>query len=474
MTVWPLRFREIGADRLIFADDAGGFFYSDGGFLERYAGGRLTAHDTAFLHRQGHAFTSEGDLAHTAFSYRWATRQNRSRSLGYLILVPTLRCNLACTYCQVSRAAETATGYDWSPDVLRDALAYIDRLQVDDVKIEFQGGEPFLRTDLLEEVRSFCRSRFTRSEFVVCTNLQRVGPRQLDFVAADDTHVSTSIDGALADHDRQRTQNPVLAAEFFANLAEVRRHTHRLSALPTIDLRAPPDLDALIDLYEELGLRSIYLRPVNYQGFARRRSTDEQDATRWNAFYLDFIERLIDRNFTTGRVMEEYYFSHCLRRVLRAGEDGHVDLRNPALFGTDNLVIDYDGALYPSDEARMLARVGHVDLSIGDVRSGLRQDVLEELNGSALNNFDPDCIHCPYQPFCGSDLIDDLSRYRRVDMPRGETWFCQRQLAVFDRIMRLFGSADPRERFSLRHWAGVSAWHEQLAPVHHDTAAHPC
>jgi radical SAM protein with 4Fe4S-binding SPASM domain len=160
--------------------------------------------------------------------------------------------------------------------------------------------------------------------------------------------------------------------------------------------------------------------------------------------------------------------------VLRAGEDGHVDLRNPALYGGDNIVIDYDGALYPSDEARMLARIGHVDLAIGNVRLGLRQDVVDELNGSALNNFDPDCIHCPYQPFCGSDVIDDLSRYRRIDLPRTATWFCQRQLAVFDRIMRLLASEDPRERFSLQHWAGLAAWPSQLAPVHHDPAAHPC
>ncbi len=472
MNVWPLRFREFDDERLVFADDAGGYFFSDPAFLGRYATDRLSKSDAAFLHRQGHAFDEEGDLAHTSFSYRWAARQNRARPLAYLILVPTLRCNLACTYCQVSRAAENANGYDWSPETLRDVLGFIDALEVDDVKIEFQGGEPFLRTDLLEEVRTFCRSRFVRSEFVVCTNLQALGRRQLDFIEADDTHVSTSIDGALADHDRYRTQDPKRAAEFFANLAEVRRRTDRLSALPTIDVRSPPDLDALIALYEELGLGSIYLRPVNYQGFARR-TTDGHDAASWNAFYLDFIDKLIDRNFATGRVVEEYYLSHCLRRALRAGEDGHVDLRNPALFGADNVVVDYDGALYPSDEARMLARIGHVDLAIGDVRSGLRRSVIDELNGSALNNFDPDCIHCPYQPFCGSDIVDDLSRYRRVDLPRRKTWFCQRQLAVFDRVMRLLANDDPKERFSLQRWAGLASWPTALAPVHHDPAPHP-
>ena len=93
------------------------------------------------------------------------------------------------------------------------------------------------------------------------------------------------------------------------------------------------------------------------------------------------------------------------------------------------------------------------------------------MNTSAANNFDPDCIHCPYQPFCGSDVIDDVSRYGRIDLPRGDTWFCRRQLSIFDRIVALIYSRDEKARFSLRHWAGVASWPDQLAP-RHDFAAH--
>lgn len=38
--------------------------------------------------------------------------------MNYLILVPTLRCNLACGYCQVSRAPENARGFDWSVETM--------------------------------------------------------------------------------------------------------------------------------------------------------------------------------------------------------------------------------------------------------------------------------------------------------------------------------------------------------------------
>ena len=243
--------------------------------------------------------------------------------------------------------------------------------------------------------------------------------------------------------------------------------------MATVDIDDPPDLDALIDTYERFGLTSTYLRPVNYQGFARRRSPNADDLRRWNGLYGSFIDRLIERNFQAGGVMEEFYFSHCLRRVLRPGQDGHVDLRNPSLPATDYIVVDYDGRLYPSDEARMLARIGHVDLSVGTAREGIDRAKVDALIPSSLNNFDPDCIHCPYQPYCGTDPIDDVSRYGRHDLPRADTWFCGRQLFVFDRIVKLIYCRDERDLFSLRHWAGLSSWPASLAPVHHDPAAHP-
>jgi radical SAM protein with 4Fe4S-binding SPASM domain len=302
----------------------------------------------------------------------------------------------------------------------------------------------------------------------VCTNLQNLGPRELAFLEGEDTFTSTSIDGPLAVQDRQRTQDQTRASEFFENLEALidRIGIGRVSALPTVDIFNPSDFEELIATYESFGLRSIFLRPINYQGFARRTAPRGGEADRWNALHAAFLDHLIDRNFRTGRVVEEFYFSHCLRRVLQAGHDSHVDLRNPALLGTDYVVVDFDGRLYPTDEARMLARIGQIDLSIGSVAEGIDTEPVAQLNASATNSYDPDCIHCAYQPFCGSDPVDDLSRYGRVDRPRAGTWFCDRQLALFDRVMRLIYSRDEKELFSLRHWAGVADWPATLAPWH--------
>ena len=464
MNIWPLRFRQIGGGRLVFADDAGGFFGADESFLGRYAQGILSQAELAFLESNGHAFREEADLSFTSFAYRWSLRQGRPQSMSYIILIPTLRCNLSCTYCQVARADERAVGYDWTSETLRAVVKFLDGLGSETVKVEFQGGEPLLRLDLLEEVRAHCRERFDRASFVVCTNLQRLTADHWAFLDAADTSVSTSLDGDAATHHRQRTQDTALTNDFFSNLETALRllGPGKVSALPTIDIDAPPRPADLVEAYARYGFRSIYLRPVNYHGFARKKQGAD-GAAAWNAYHAAFIDHLVQRNSAQDELVEEFYFTHCLRRIFQPGIDGHVDLRNPSPVAGDYIVIDHDGALYPSDEARMLARVSAVDLSIGHVQGGLDAARVAHLNANALNNCDPDCIHCPYQPFCGVDIVDDVSRYGRVDVPRHTTWFCSRQTAIFDKAFSMVYSGDPAALHSLAGWLGITTFPPELA-----------
>ena len=466
--VWPLRFRDT-SDGILFTAEAGGWFVADDPFLNRYATGSLTDRDLTFLKRKGFAFEREGDLAHSSYLRRWAGRHaSRTRSIGYVILVPTLRCNLSCEYCQVSRAAENARGYDWTEETLANVLDFLDGLSTDSPKIEFQGGEPLLRIDLLEGVRSFCRERFEKPSFVVCTNMQTMTNAAWEFFDADDTFASTSIDGDIETHTRQRTFDTALTGRFLDNVAEFidRFGNDRISALPTIDTNVPFDPDAIIDAYAAFGMQSIYLRPVNRQGFARRKPSTADEAGTWAEIHARFVHRLIERNFNEGAAFEEYYFTHALRRVLQTGIDSHVDLRNPNLLADGYIVVDHDGKLYPTDEARMISRVGQIDLAIGTIALGIDSARVQALNAWSFNDLDPDCQHCAFQPFCGTDVVDDVSRYGRIDLPRSETWFCQRHTALYDLVFELIRSSDPKVKHSLAIWVGVTRWPEGFNQVH--------
>jgi His-Xaa-Ser system radical SAM maturase HxsB len=448
---------------VLFTNDAGQFLLADLDQSSRISVGRADRHDLGRLSRAG--LLPETELARLASRFAAARRQFTPGPLDYLILVPTLRCNLACTYCQVSRASPSAAGFDWNEETLKAICEIVAGLHSGPVKIEFQGGEPTLRSDLIRTVIEAI-PKGVEPTIVICSNLQAIDDDALALFDRPDVSISTSLDGPLELHARQRQGDHEQASGFLANLDFlIRRYgPSKISALPTIDPRSPPEPGDLIEAYALRGFRSIYLRPINYQGFARKRHAHSRETDEaWLAYHERFIRHLIERNFVEReQVLEETYFSILLRRIFRPGADRHVDLRNPNPMGRDYIVIDYDGLIYPTDEARMLARSGVIDLSIGDVHEGWDSPERAALDAASTLNGCAACERCAYKPYCGRDIVDDIARYGTIDVSREATEFCRRHMYLFDLAFELIHSDDEAVRYSLGRWLGLSG---DLAPL---------
>jgi len=462
-----LRSRPLRNGHGLFVGDNGRFFRAGPSVQDRLNGGGPSEEDLRFLDGEWHVLGS-GSLERRSRRYAEAQRLGWSHRLDYLILVPTLRCNLSCTYAQGSAASLSSTGHDWSDATLAAVLDQIDRLETTSIKIEFQGGEPTLRLDLIKAVIDRCQ-RFERREFVVCTNLQYLDDEVLELFARDEVYVSTSLDGGAATHLSNRTATDSGTRRFLDNLNMIieRFGVGKVSALPTIDPRSPPEPDELIDTYAGLGFNSIFLRPINFHGFARKRHPESREQqSDWRRYYERFIGRLIERNWQDrSRVLEETYLGVCLRRIFQPGSERHVDLRSPNPVGVDYVVIDHDGTVYPTDEARMLARSGIIDLAIGSVETGWDTPERATLDRHSTNEFDPACRQCAYQPFCGRDVIDDIARYGTIDMPRTETEFCRKHMYLFDLIFELVYSDDPAVRHSVCRWLRLPGTPVELGPT---------
>lgn len=70
------------------------------------------------------------------------------------IMVPTNRCNMACVYCHAKAQAVSSREWDMSEEVLYKIVDFffsVPRLGRKEIKIEFQGGEPLLRYDLIQK-----------------------------------------------------------------------------------------------------------------------------------------------------------------------------------------------------------------------------------------------------------------------------------------------------------------------------------
>jgi uncharacterized radical SAM superfamily Fe-S cluster-containing enzyme len=79
---------------------------------------------------------------------RAAKRETVDAGPSLHIIVPTLQCGHTCQYCQVSRA-QTDSGFSMSLPALDAACERIWESNADVLTVEFQGGDPLLRFDLI-------------------------------------------------------------------------------------------------------------------------------------------------------------------------------------------------------------------------------------------------------------------------------------------------------------------------------------
>lgn len=139
-----------------------------------------------------------------------------------------------------------------------DALAAIDRVfeaPAQALTIEFQGGEPALRFDLVmaivNEVKRRNEDEGRTIRFSMVSTLHHLDEEALAFCLDHQIHLSTSIDGPAALHERQRP-NPTKDSfartlESLARARSVLGH-EGVAALPTLTRAAMADPRAVIDV----------------------------------------------------------------------------------------------------------------------------------------------------------------------------------------------------------------------------------
>ncbi|AXI54786.1 His-Xaa-Ser system radical SAM maturase HxsB [Sulfitobacter sp. JL08] len=451
----PFRFREISENKTLLVNEVGDFDFFESDVVRKILSGHLSDEQAKKLSDLKILLSGEDDWRFTALASR--ARQNigkRADRLSYMLIVPTLRCDLACSYCQVSRASENAVGFDLEEQQIELLETFWSQHASNSVKIEFQGGEPTLRPDLLNEIITRAEKHFDQVEFAICTNLMNLTPEVEELLSNPKMHISTSIDGPTNLMALNRTGTTESAQKFFENLTYIMRKygSDKVSALPTIPTQAYDQIEEIIDFYRELGLSSIFLRPVNYMGFARKKHATSLEGTEnWNQAYFRALQKIMEINKT--EFFEEFYASMIFQKILGASGINYVDCRSPNRYFEDYCVIDYDGSIYPTDEARMLSRTKQVDLKIGEIGGKIDEDKLSTLNMNSINEVHSDCVHCAYGPFCGVDLVDDLSRYGRIDTPKTSTAFCKRHMGLFDLIFEKIAEQDREWLDPLMTWA---------------------
>lgn len=378
------------------------------------------------------------------------------------ILVPTLQCGHTCQYCQVSRA-QSDTGFSMTAESVDAACARIWESSADVLTVEFQGGDPLLRFDLIvravETLERLNERHRKRLRFVVASTLHQLTEEMCEFFRLHGVFLSTSLDGPESLHNRNR---PVPGKDSFQRtikgieLARDRMGPDAVSALMTTTRASLEHPEEIVDEYVRQGFHDIFLRPLSVYGFAKR-NLDRigYSLEEFQAFYQRAVDRILWWN-RRGVALREVHLSIVLNKMLSTFDAGYVDLQSPTGAGSSVLVYNYDGWVYPSDEARMLAETGDTSLRMGAIT-----EPLEKLLSSAVRSqlvtassaAAADCTDCAYRHYCAPNPVDSQAQFGRPDVPARDTEHCKRHLWLFDLAFSLLRTADGATEDLLHAWA---------------------
>lgn len=358
------------------------------------------------------------------------------------IIVPTLQCDHSCRYCQVSRSL-SGNGHTISQQDLLNACDTIFESPAENLTIEFQGGEPLLRFDLIrfaiEWITERNLSENRRLRFVITSTLHHLDEQKCEFLRKHSVYLSTSIDGPAELHNINR---PLPTRDSYQRTVDGIAMARELvspdcvSALMTTTRESLTYPKAIIDEYLKLGFGEVFLRSLSGYGFARRNAPQMgYSLEQFQAFYEQALGYILKLN-NQGIHFREVAASIVLNKILSPFDAGYVDLQSPTGAGLSTLVYNYDGFVYPSDESRMLAEMGDTSLRLGRIGDSLSEllnsQVQRDLIQASLVQFTPGCDECAYSSYCGPDPISAKSQWGDIFAPVRMTSHCQRSLWLFD------------------------------------------
>jgi His-Xaa-Ser system radical SAM maturase HxsB len=427
----PFRFARIPnlAGRVLIINEVGEFAFLSDAEFHSFCNSGLDSREPLYQDLRSKHFLLD-EYAEAFWPYAVSQYRTRKSSIvggpALHIVVVTLRCDHSCPYCQVSRQTPEANRYDMNEEAAAHVVERVLESPACELKVEFQGGESLIGFARIRQVTEAISERAAslgkRVEFVIASTLNSLSEEHLRFFHEYGFALSTSIDGPLWLHNKNRPRPGRNSFELTVAGVERARSVlghDAVSALVTLTRDSLDHPEAIIDTYVELGFPSIFLRPLSQYGFAKKtQNRIGYSQAEFLTFYERALAHLVKLNVSGVRI-EETYAAILMKKILTPYANGYVDLSSPSGAMLGALVYNYDGGVYASDEGRMLAETGDFTFRLGDVSQSRRElfgsDSARQILNASIAESLVGCSDCAFLPFCGADPVGNYAETGRME-----------------------------------------------------------
>ncbi len=464
----PFRFFWLNEQREILVNEIGDFLIVDNGTAEKIITRNIhPIHDEElYADLIANFFISEERIPSllNIISTRYRTKKSFIDNFTALhIFVISLRCEHTCHYCQVSRVSQDKNAFDMKSTHIDKGIEFMMRSPNQNVTMEFQGGEALLAFEKI--MYAIDRAKLQAAiynkhvTYVICTNLALITDEILEYCKKENVLISASLDGPAYIHNknRHRPQNNSyeLAVQGIMRSREV-LGADRVSALLTATSLSLEYPIQIVDEYFNLGFKNIFLRPISPYGFAvHNEKKNKYETSRFLNFYKIALDKIIEYNLQ-GHFFREEYATIILKKILTPFPVGYVDLQSPAGMINNVIVFNYDGNVYASDEARMLAEMNDYTFRIGNLETHSYEEIFYgekafEFSEACTNESLPGCSECAFQSYCGADPVFNHATQGDIFGYRPTSSFCQKNMEIIRYLFELMDTDKTIEQI-FRSW----------------------
>jgi uncharacterized protein len=462
----PSRFIRLDGDRYVMTNETGEFLIVTRLQLEQFVRKTVPLNSDYYYDLKSKHFLIDDDsnVAIDLLSLKYRTKAQRiSQFTALHLFVVSLRCDYSCKYCQVSRQTDDKLAYDMNKETADLSMDFMFRSPSVAMKIEFQGGEPLLNFQiiryLVEETKERNRKHGKDLQFVITTNLSLLTDEILAFCLTHDISLSTSLDGPENLHNQNRPRpgrNGYQLTVEGIRKAQTTLGRDKVGALMTTTEASLPRVREIIDTYLSLDIEGVFLRPLSPYGFAiKNQQAYKYDVDRWFEFYKEGLDYVLEIN-RKGHPFVELYAALIMNKIFSPFGTGYVDLQSPSGMAISAIVYNYDGDIYASDEARMLAEMGDKKFRLGSVYHDSYEDVM--LSNTVLDTLEstlseslPMCNDCGFLPYCGTDPVYHYATQKDPIGHKALSGFCGKNMKIIRYIFTLLED-DPDARRILLGW----------------------
>ncbi len=375
---------------ILLNPDIGAWVVLDEDEFSRYEHGTFGDVESEFLYLR--------NLAHESDGKEVDFEQSPPASFPSVVVMNvSLRCNMACKYCFAN--CEPTSGSDMTEEVVKEIVKQMMTMpKIDAATFEFQGGEPLLNLDAIEQCFEYANKLkpYTdmRLKFRVESNGTLVDEKVIEMLRETGMEIGISLDGPeeLNDQARVYPDGSGTFHDIWRGIELLWKNNLEMSgSVCTIGKHNVHHPKEIVEFFAGHNL-DFKPRPMNMLGRALDSGLVATDDEWFNCYQEmhPLSKNIKARNFSVFIYEENVY------TPMR----DYICLRSPCGAGRELISVNPNGDVFPCDGFK-----GYPEFSIGNVMEENIVDMLKKPLAQLIRNKTwkdiPKCRMCSFKGMCG-------------------------------------------------------------------------